>query len=292
LREAIWISAIEQLTKMIDDQWNGLRITFAENWTIPWVVPAGERNDFEIYLLEKGTGMFKIGNKVYPVKPDNVLFLYSMSGNSFIPADGSAFRFIFVTFKFTDRISPETMSNLGKAFEQEEFPWNIGDNPEVAQLFYQLHEEIYLKTAGYQFRTKIQLSLLIDRIVKSLDQERRNNETKLAVNPGTRDIVDKVILFMQKNYRDHISLTDLAKKVNVHPRYLCAIFKQITGHTITEYLTEMKIEKAKRMLLYTSLPITDIALDTGFNSSQYFSRIFNRFEGTQPRNYRKCRGGL
>jgi AraC-like DNA-binding protein len=284
------MSAIDILIEIVNDQWNKIKIIFAETWTIPWSVPAGERDDYEICLLEKGEGVFCVGNKEYRVKANDVIIHYSMRGNSFYPTEGTPFRFVFVTFKFIDSIDNMRIKDFGDKLDQENFPLNIGDDPETVKIFYQLHHEIFLKAAGYQFRMKPLLAILISRIMKNQEQDRRQKDSQITVNPGTRDVIDKVIIFLQKNYMHEIHLNDLGRLANVHPRYLCTLFRNIVGQTIVGYLTELRIEKAKRMLLYTSLSITEITYDTGFSNSQYFSRVFNKMVGMEPRNYRKYRG--
>jgi AraC-like DNA-binding protein len=96
-------------------------------------------------------------------------------------------------------------------------------------------------------------------------------------------------MFLYSNYNTKIRLESIGHMVNLNPRYLCTVFRQVTGRTINQYLTEIRIEKAKRLLLYTSLSITEIALETGFSSSQYFSNVFRRAEGIEPSIYRKTR---
>ena len=284
------MTVLKLLADVIDEQWNNIKIAFAETWTIPWSIPAGERDDYEIFLLEKGEGIFSIGGQEFKVTPGDMVFLYSMWGNAFHPNEGSSFRFVFVTFKFAVCLTNSKIKSLNEALTQEIFPWHIGDDQEYVQLFYQLHHEKSLGSNGYRFRMKLMLGLLITKIANTHEHGEKSNNLQLAINPATRESVDRVIVFMQKNYRNKINLDELGKLVNLNSRYLCTLFKQIIGQTLVEYLTDIRIEKAKRLLLYTSLSITDIALDIGFSNSQYFSRVFSRSEGMSPREYRKRRG--
>jgi AraC-like DNA-binding protein len=63
----------------------------------------------------------------------------------------------------------------------------------------------------------------------------------------------------------------------------------VNGQTINGFLRNIRLEKAKRLLLNTSLDITEIAMQVGFNSSQYFSRVFKDIEGKDPRTFRKSK---
>jgi|GEM_PF-1592106 len=285
------ITSFEILAQIINEEWNSLKITFAEPWTVSWTVPPGERDDYEIHLVEKGEGRFRIGKREFHVKPGDIIFLHSMEGNSFKP-DEESFRFVFVTFKFDDSIGSSIMKKLNETLGEEALPFSIGDIPEIQQLFYRMHREISLKAEGYMFRLKLLLGMLVVMITDLRKKGDNKEDIQLTVNMGTRELVDKVILLLQRNYSRSIRLDDLGRQVNLHPRYLCTLFRQITGQTVTEYLRDLRIEKAKRLLLYTSLTITEIALDVGFSSSQYFSRVFSRAEGIDPRTFRKMRSGI
>lgn len=283
------ITSFKILSEIINEQWNDIRITFAEPWTIPWTVPPCERDDYEIHLLEKGEGRFCTGNREFYVRPGDIIFLHSMEGNSFKPKE-STFRLIFVTFKFKNSTVNEKIKELNRILKEEDLPWDIGEAPEILQLFYQLHKEISLKAEGYMLKLKLLLGLLVLKIIDYKNLGVSREDIKLTVNRGTRELIDKVIMFLQKNYGREIRLEDLGKLVNLHPRYLCMLFRQVTGQTIVEYLRDLRLEKAKRLLLYTSLSITEIAFDVGFNNSQYFSRVFSKMEGIDPRTFRQTRG--
>jgi len=91
------IQDLDFLSGFLDNEWNSIEVTFAEPWSTPWVVPAGERDDYEIHLLEKGKGRFTVGSKVYLVEAGDIVILHSLDGNSFSVSEGS-FRIAFVTF--------------------------------------------------------------------------------------------------------------------------------------------------------------------------------------------------
>jgi len=285
----VTINSFRLLAEILNEQWNAVKVTFAEPWTIQWHVPPGERDDFEIHLLEKGEGRFFIGNREFYVKSGDVIFLYSMEGNSFEPKDGP-FRFLFVTFKIKDSDSSGKAIKLRENLKLETPVWSPENPDEIARLFYQMHKTISLRADGYMFRMKLLLGTLVSKIIDAVNADGSQEDNYFTINRGTRGLVDSVIMFLQKNYSMDIKLEDLGRLVNLHPRYLCTLFSKVTGQTITEYIRDLRIEKAKRLLLYTSRSITDIALEVGFNNSQYFSRVFVKEEGIDPRTFRKIRG--
>lgn len=281
---------MDLLSEILDGEWKNLTIDYAEPWTVPWVVPAGERDDYEIHLVEKGEGIFCSGGRNYSVKPGDIIILYSFDGNSF-KADGPDFRHIFVTFKIKESLCNEKNLELNRLLAFNILPLKPGNVPELQQLFHQMHKIISVRSGQYMFKLKILLGTLVDKLKEGCMEEACENleSIKAFTGKNTRELVDRVIMFLYKNYNAEVRLEDIGRMVSLHPRYLCTVFRQITGHTINDFLRQIRLERAKRLLLYTSLSITDIALETGFGSSQYFSRVFNQSEGVEPRVFRKMR---
>lgn len=99
--------------------------------------------------------------------------------------------------------------------------------------------------------------------------------------------VQEVLQYIEENYSTDIGLDRMAEKVELSPNYLSAIFKQTTGSSFIDYLTDIRMKKAKEALLDFSISINEIASSTGYSSSQYFSRVFKSNVGMTPTEYRK-----
>lgn len=93
--------------------------------------------------------------------------------------------------------------------------------------------------------------------------------------------------YIKENYyHNDISLNTVATNVNISPSYFSSIFSQETGQTFTEYLTEVRIEKAKELLMCTNLRASEIGYQVGYKDSHYFSYIFKKETGCTPKEYR------
>lgn len=101
--------------------------------------------------------------------------------------------------------------------------------------------------------------------------------------------VRQSIAFMQQNYDRDIQIKHIAAAVNLHPSYLHRIFKANMDCTIVEYLTSLRIEKAKMLLSQTDIPIGEIADYVGVSSQQYLSYMFRKHTGQSPLAYRNER---
>ncbi len=92
--------------------------------------------------------------------------------------------------------------------------------------------------------------------------------------------------FIEENYHKDISLDDVSRKVDISPYYFSKLFKEEVGENFIEYLTRIRIEKAKRLLQNRDLSIKNICADTGYSDPNYFSRIFKKYVGETPTEYR------
>lgn len=112
----------------------------------------------------------------------------------------------------------------------------------------------------------------------------RDNESKKQ----QRDLLTQAIRFIDKHFSDEsISLERVARKVNVSPNYFSAIFSQVVGQTFIEYLTNKRIEEAKRLLRHTDKRSSEVAVAVGYKDSHYFSFVFKKVLGLTPNEYRK-----
>jgi AraC-like DNA-binding protein len=115
--------------------------------------------------------------------------------------------------------------------------------------------------------------------------------TDSSVDYGERphkiDLIKSVLEYTELHYASPITLDDLAKVAGMNPRYFCRFFRSITHQTPIEYVNMYRIEKAAQMLHSTRLPITDICMECGFNDSSNFIKVFRKYKGMTPKQYRK-----
>ena len=78
----------------------------------------------------------------------------------------------------------------------------------------------------------------------------------------------------------------MADMFRITPFYFSKLFKQYININFRKYIIQLRIEEAKKMLAYSSQPIVEVAFDTGFQDSNYFSSVFSKYAGMPPRAYR------
>ena len=100
------------------------------------------------------------------------------------------------------------------------------------------------------------------------------------------DKVDSLVRYIQAHYNEEISIQALADHYGMTPGYLSSLFKKKTNKTIVQYITDLRMKRAREYLEKSNLSIADIAQNVGFNEAQYFSRVFKKCVGVTPGQYR------
>ena len=92
--------------------------------------------------------------------------------------------------------------------------------------------------------------------------------------------------FINEHQTEDLSLGQVARAVNTSTFYFCKMFKKVTGISFTNYLSRVRIEKAKNLLLNPNLRVSEIAYEVGFQSLTHFNRVFKKLVGQSPTEYR------
>lgn len=108
-----------------------------------------------------------------------------------------------------------------------------------------------------------------------------------TVNTGMYQKVHELALYLQNHSHEHLELAQLARQFYLSKAYMSRIFKSVTGFTIIEYQTFVRIQKAQLLLAKTTLSITDIASQTGFGNVTYFERVFKKTTASTPLRFRQ-----
>jgi two-component system, response regulator YesN len=104
---------------------------------------------------------------------------------------------------------------------------------------------------------------------------------------GKKDIIDQVLVYIQEHYSDHgLSLDQLAEKFNMSPTYISKLFKEHAEGNFIDYLIEVRIEAAKKLLENKNAKIGDIAASVGYANSRSFMRSFKKCTGLTTTEYR------
>ena len=99
-------------------------------------------------------------------------------------------------------------------------------------------------------------------------------------------MVNNALKYMKAHYQENLHLQDVAEQVYISQWYLSKLLKLHTKQSFLEILNQIRIEEAKKLMQNSSLKISDISEQVGFQSLQHFSRVFKRQTGMSAREYR------
>ena len=123
----------------------------------------------------------------------------------------------------------------------------------------------------------------IDNLKIALFQQKSAEETE----GGEERIINKIVRFVQNHLAEEISLSVLAEEFHFSTQYVSQLFKNEIGVNFLTYLTNIRMEKAKKLLLSTDLPIAEVSEQTGYGDYRVFTKVFKKSEGVTPSQYRR-----
>lgn len=126
-----------------------------------------------------------------------------------------------------------------------------------------------------------QLEDIIEQILLFTKKALTSSEKKYS------QYVQATTSYIKEHLSENLTLEDIAQNAHVNNSYLSRIFKQECGYSITEYITTLRIEKARELLANSTLLTYEVAEQVGFNDSSYFSSLFKKYSGLTPTEYRE-----
>ena len=99
-------------------------------------------------------------------------------------------------------------------------------------------------------------------------------------------VMDMITDYIQAHYMEGLSMQELARQMNYSEAYFCKLFKQCFGQNFTSYLTEYRVETAKKMLGQPTVNVKEIGKAVGYCDANYFAKVFKRITGQSPTDYR------
>lgn len=240
----------------------------------------------EIFYLKHGSCIYHIGDDMY----------HLTAGDLFIVAPGDFHNTNYEGLVPCERIIVYCKPSAIAADFLEAHP-DLGDNLrrsgkvvlikkghlQVEGILARMMEENNLPDEySYEMLSHLVLELLL-----SLKRNGVFVYDKVKARENYSTDIENAIKYIAQNYALPISLEDIAEKINLSPTYLSKKFKKVTGQTFKEYVNFIRIRHAVQALLTTDDSVTKIAMNCGFNSSNYFKDIFRRMYGISPRAFRK-----
>ncbi|MBE6365624.1 MAG: helix-turn-helix domain-containing protein [Lentisphaerae bacterium] len=147
-----------------------------------------------------------------------------------------------------------------------------------------LEQIINCAEEGFEVETVTLLTTLILNLCRRCKNHSGDNAQLILT-----ERMNKVISLMERNFTVSYTVAELAHRMHTSPRNFTRLFNKVIGRSPIEYLCEIRLRHAAELLITTDLSCGDIAWQSGFNDSNYFSRKFSSRYGLSPREYRKLK---
>ncbi|MDF2987936.1 MAG: AraC family transcriptional regulator [Eubacterium sp.] len=162
----------------------------------------------------------------------------------------------------------------------------IQNDKQICNCIEKITEEYFSKEMGFELAIKSYLyQLIVVLLRKYVKCYLSQKEFEIRARDFTR--MKQVLEYIDNNFTQMISINDLAAIANVSNYHFCKLFKKVTGKSTIDYINNLRVNKAILLLNDDSLNITEIALTCGFCDSNYFSRVFKKYKGIAPFQWKK-----
>lgn len=156
----------------------------------------------------------------------------------------------------------------------------------VKNLLNEMLSEYEKKPKGFEVALKTKLLELLIALVRIYEEEKATPE-KVRLSKKAATITES-LEYIEAHFKEPLKLEDISlNKAGLTKEYYCTIFKKITGRTFTEYITQLRIKEAQRLLIKENAPVTEACYESGFNDLSHFIKTFKKETGYNPTGYTK-----
>ncbi len=258
-----------------------------DHFSYPWHF----HSQFEIIYFSKGSGTRFVGNSIQRFVPGDIILIgpelpHYMKSDE-VEGTSPKNRYQGTIVQFEKNFMYHSISHypqftrIRKLLEDASkgiiFP--VEGNAGIRKMLYRLPS-----------RKGIEQLLELLQILK-LMSESPNRQIIASVDSENSPVfdysrIDKILVYLNKNYNRDISLTEVASIAAMNPSAFCRFFKQKTGKSLKTYIADMRISYACKLILHDSMSIAQISTECGFETISYFNKTFRKLTGHTPTEYK------
>jgi len=254
-------------------------------------------NEIELIYVLQGKGKFKVSDIHYELSEGQGLFINANTLHSTAPLPGESCIYYSIVFHPAVIFGYDTTylsrQYLQPIIEATNLPYLLWDGTEpfhqpfldIMQMLLQLNEE---KDFGHELNSKIQLLKLWMLLLHHLKNWHPHSHTRNPKQSLDELRAKDALSFIEKHYAEPLTLDDIAASIHISNSECCRCFKRCIKLTPFEYLMRYRIYVATSRLLrndYSSM--AELASEVGFNNSSYFNKLFRKYLGCTPTEFKK-----
>ncbi|WP_308638149.1 AraC family transcriptional regulator [Paenibacillus silvisoli] len=257
--------------------------------------PEHTHNFVELVYILHGSGIHQVNEQSYRVRRGDLLWMNVGDCHSFRAEQDMQYMNILIQADFlsgqlaavepdrgffNDRLFQEFQLALQRSSHHIRFQGK--SILELEELLESMYEEYRTKKNGYCAMLRGYTTLLL-----AMSFRRMQDSLQTQAPVDIHEIVPKLLSYIEHHYASPITLQDLAKESYYSPHYISKTFKVCCGYTFTEYLQEVRLREAKRMLLESDECVGAIGKQVGYPDKAQFYRLFKQYYGITPQQLRE-----
>ena len=253
-----------------------------------YVMPHHWHKEWEIIHILEGTFTAQTDGIVHTAHSGDIILVRGGMLHGGIPEDCVYECFLF-DFHGLFRNLDMVKKHLRPLYRQQLLPHIYYPANTVPEIHYAVNQMSQAYREGLQSPKELIVLACISEIFAAIVQQgfyRQNTDTS-GETIHKLDQIKSVLEYIELHYAAPITLQQLADVAGMNPSYFCRYFRSITHQSPMEYVNMYRIEKAAQMLQETSLSVTAICMECGFNECSNFIKVFKKYKGTTPNQYRK-----
>ena len=244
----------------------------------------------EIYYLYSGDRYYFIKDRTYHIKSGEFVLIRPYDIHGTANFEKHSYDRMLLNFK-TDY--PIDLSEAtGDADPLEFFNKDIRvislepHNREFAELLLEKMFDAYCSDSPAQ---KAYLRVGLTQLLLFLKEHGIYSDEESEYMNSTHKMVSEITAYINKNYYEDITLSSISERFYISSWYFSKTFKKTAGTSFTEYLNNVRVKEARKLLDKTDMSIADVAETVGFKSNTHFDRVFKKITGKSPMEYKKAK---
>lgn len=245
--------------------------------------------EMEILEILSGEAIMQIDNQQVKAKAGDIFCFLpeTLHGAMASPGHGFAFRAFLISPKMlamplasSQRYLRPILEGKGPFVPIIEAGTETGDK--LHEILKKLNTDYLARPEYYELEVQIDLLSMWKLLCQHFKQVPANSKT-----PASQSLFKDIVNYLQTNYKEEISVDELANEFNMSSGSLSRYFKKCCGMTIVEYINQYRITQSMELLRNTDKDISEISAEIGFNYVSYYNRVFQKLMHMTPRQYRK-----
>ena len=256
-------------------------------------------NEFEIFIVLKGSGIAKIKNKSYTIKTGDAYLINSGEVHSYMRdplftldsedvSDVPLFLFVQISNHCLREYFPQIRTTIFNSCNLRDY-LSEEEVTNVVRLLVDAAKAYFIEEPLYQLNILSNIAKVLATCYKKVPHEIISEAQKTSLKQKNLR-VERIISYIDANFETQIRLQDLAEQENLSPTHFSHLFTSLFGVTFQNYVNIKRMEQCIRLMPNKEKTLLEISYESGFSDPKYMNRMFIKHYGYTPKEYRKRLG--